>query len=411
MKKGFIFSVAAVALSSATLHAGSFQLNLQGLRQTAMGGSGVAFPWDVSTIFYNPGGLARLNGIQAYAGVFGVSPTVRYVPDNSGDTYAETKRHLSTPFAVYAGGTLSKDSRWALGLGIYTPFGSSANWGNDWTGRFITQSISLQSIYFQPTVSYRINDLISVGAGFVYGTGSVTIKKALPVQDMNGTEGQAVLDGKANGVGFNAGVQIKASNNLQFGLSYRSGVRMKVNGGDASFTVPAALATNFPRTAFDATLPLPGILTLGVAAKVAPRLTLQGDLVWAGWKSYDSLKFDFVQNTASLADSKEPRLYRNTLAVRIGGHYEICKQFAVMVGGAYDPTPSNARYVSPDAVDADRFSLSAGLSYAVLDKLSIMAAVNYTTTGGRQVKYEPANFSGEYQIKSLVPAIGITYKF
>ncbi|MNS35856.1 putative outer membrane protein precursor [compost metagenome] len=312
---------------------------------------------------------------------------------------------------MYAGGTLSKDSRWALGLGIYTPFGSSANWGNDWTGRFITQSISLQSIYFQPTVSYRINDLISVGAGFVYGTGSVKIKKALPVQDMNETEGQAVLDGKANGVGFNAGVHIKASNNLQFGLSYRSGVRMKVNGGDASFTVPAALATNFPRTAFDATLPLPGILTLGVAAKVTPRLTLQGDLVWAGWKSYDSLKFDFVQNTASLADSKEPRIYRNTLAVRIGGHYEICKQFAVMIGGAYDPTPSNARYVSPDAVDADRFSLSAGLSYAVMDKLSIMAAVNYTTTAGRQVKYEPANFSGEYQIKSLVPAIGVTYKF
>lgn len=411
MKKGFIFSVAALALSAANIYAGSFQLNLQGLRQTAMGGSGVALPWDISTIFYNPGGLARINGIQAYAGVFAVSPTVRYVPANSGDTYAETKRHLSTPFAVYAGGTLSKDSKWALGLGIYTPFGSSANWGEGWTGRFITQSIALQSIYFQPTVSYRINNMISIGAGFVYGTGSVKIEKALPVQDMNGNEGQAVLDGKANGFGFNAGVQIKASDKLQFGVSYRSGVKMKVDGGSATFTVPAALSANFPNNTFDATLPLPSILTAGVGVKVTPRLTLQGDLVLAGWSSYDSLKFDFAQNTSSLADSKEPRLYKNTLAVRLGGHYEVCKAFSVMLGGAYDPTPSDARYVSPDAVDADRFSLSAGLNYAVTNRLNIMAAVNYTTTAGRNVKYEPANFAGEYQIKSLVPALGVSFKF
>ncbi|RQO32588.1 long-chain fatty acid transporter [Taibaiella sp. KBW10] len=411
MKKRFIFSVAACTLSAASLYAGSFQLNLQGLRQTAMGGSGVAMPWDISTLFYNPAGLARLQGVQAYAGVFAVSPTVRYVPDNSGETYAETKQHLSTPFAVYVGAPLSKDSKWALGLGIYTPFGSSANWGKDWTGRFITQSIALQSIYFQPTVSYRINDRIALGAGFVYGTGSVKISKALPVQDINGNEGQAKLDGKANGIGFNAGVQIKASDKLQFGVSYRSGVRMKVNDGKATFTVPTALTSNFPNTIFDATLPLPGILTAGLAFKVSPRLTLQGDLVFAGWHSYDSLKFDFAQNTGSLADSREPRLYKNTLAVRIGGHYEISNAFAVMVGGAYDPTPSNSRYVSPDAVDADRISLSAGLSYAVMDKLSIMAAVNYTTTAGRKVRYEPANFSGEYQIKSLVPAIGISYKF
>lgn len=405
---------AGALLCSSVAFGGSFQLNLQGIRQTAMGGTGVAWPWDASTIFFNPGGISRLKGIQAYGSVNFVTPHVKYVQSPTGGYSAETESHTSTPFAVYVGGPIKKDSKLGIGVGIYTPFGSSANWGNDWTGRYVVQNISLQSIFVQPTVSYAINDMISVGAGFVYGFGSVKIDKAIPLEDVNGNEGQARLDGRANGLGFNLGVQIKATEDLQFGVSYRSKVKMKVDDGDATFSVPMSVAGNFPAngaTSFTSQLPLPEILTVGLGYKATKDLTLQADVVVAGWKTYDSLSFDFAENTPALKDTHDPRSYKNTVAVRLGAHYALGNQFAVMAGGAYDPTPTQTHLVSPDAVDANRLTLSCGATYQPIPKLSIMAVLNYTTTPRRTVNYEPANLQGDYQIKSLLPGIGISYTF
>src|SRR5690606_34211823 len=110
------------------------------------------------------------------------------------------------------------------------------HWDDDWTGRYMVQSVSLSSVFIQPTLSYAFNDAIAFGAGFVYAFGNVDITKALPVQDMQAQDGHAELSGKASGIGFNAGLHIKASEKLQFGLSYRSAVNMKVKKGEASFT-------------------------------------------------------------------------------------------------------------------------------------------------------------------------------
>lgn len=375
-----------------------------------MGGTGVAWPWDASTIFFNPGGLSRLKGIQAYGSINLVTPNVKYVQTPSGGYSATTRSHTTTPFAVYIGGPVKKDSKIGIGVGIYTPFGSRADWGESWTGRYVVQSISLSSIFFQPTVSYAINDMVSVGAGFVYGIGKVDITRAIPVMDVNGNDGQANLKGNAHGVGFNLGIQLKATDDLQFGLSYRSKVNMKVNDGDATFTVPQSLAANFPNTTFNSRLPLPEIITAGLGYRFTKDFMVQADVVFAGWKTYDSLSFDFAENKA-VKDTHDPRSYRNTVAFRLGAHYNICRELAVMAGGAYDPTPTRSNLLSPDAVDANRITLSCGVTYEPLSRLNVMAALNYTTTPRRNASYDPAKLEGAYQIKSLLPAIGISYTF
>lgn len=409
MKKICTLTAAALVASSMAF-GGSFQLNLQGIRQTAMGGTGVAWPWDASTIFFNPGGLSRLSGIQAYGSVNIVTPNVKYVQTPTGGYSATTNSKTTTPFAVYVGGPIKKGSKIGVGVGIYTPFGSSLDWGNSWTGRYVVETISLKSFFIQPTVSYAINDMISVGAGFVYAIGTVDIDKAIPIQDINGNDGQAKLKGNAHGAGFNLGVQIKATEDLQFGISYRSKVGMKVNDGDATFSVPQSVASNFPNTTFTSKLPLPEILTVGVGYKFTSDLMVQADVVFAGWKTYDSLSFDFAENKA-VQDTHDPRSYKNTLAFRLGAHYQVADEFAVMVGGAYDPTPTRDNLLSPDAVDGNRLTLSCGATYQPLPRLSIMAALNYTTTPRRTVSYDPAGLQGAYQIKSLLPAIGISYTF
>lgn len=413
MKKNLLVTSLAMAMAGSTW-AGSFQLNLQGTRQTAMASSGTAYAWDVSTLFFNPAGLSSLNGLQAYASGYLVSPSVGFSQYPTAGYQVNAKRQYSTPFSAFVGGTVSKNKKLGLGLGVYTPFGSSLDWGSDWMGRYLVQDISLQTIYFQPTVSYKFSETFSAGVGVVYGIGNVNINRALPLTYADGSEGAVNLEGNAQGWGFNAGFQYKPTNNFSIGLNYRHGNAMKVNEGTATFRVPNAVSAAFPAngtTGFNTELKLPHILTLGFAYQANAKLTLQSDLVFAFWKRYDRLAFNFDENTASVKNTVDYKYNTNTFAVRVGANYKVIEELELMAGFAYDPTPTSKNYLSPDAVDGNRFVFSAGIAYTVAERLSIMAACQYTTIPTRDAMHSPSNFRGAYQVRSLTPSLGIAYKF
>lgn len=410
MRKLAIITAALLLPAGAAFSAG-YQLNLQGLRQLAMGGGGTAMPWDASTIFYNPGGLARLNGMQAYGSIQFIMPRVEYMNQETGQI-VRSENKVFTPFNVYVGGTLKGFDKLGFGVGVYTPFGSGTTWDDAWTGRYITQSIYLQSIFIQPTISYRICDEVSIGGGFIYATGNTEINRALPVMNSGGYDGQAKLKGSASGMGYNVGISFKASERLHFGISYRSRVDMHVKDGDVSFNnIPASLAANFPNTSFDATLPLPEVLSVGVAWKPLERFTVQVDFNLVGWNAYDTLAFNYGQEVNGAMRNAMARRYENRLAARIGGHYQATDKFAIMLGAAYDPTPARDGFVSPDLPDANRIVLSGGLSCKLTKGLSLLAAVEYVSSEKRDASYNDEAFSGTYQTKAITPGIGLTYDF
>ena len=408
MKKHIL--AASLALASFSSFGAGFQLNLQGLRQLAMGGSGTAWPWDASTIFYNPGGLARLKNIQVYGSVMSINPSTAY---GNFQGSSRSVQQSFTPFNFYIGGTVRENSRLGLGLGIYTPFGTGLKWDDNWAGRYIVQSIDLKCVFVQPTISYRLTEFLSVGAGFVYANGNFDFKAALPVQNLDRQDASIALHGNASGAGFNVGLQMKATEHLQFGLTYRSQVNMDLSGGSAHFNVPNILRNTFPNTTFETALPLPSVLSAGIGLKplTNERLTLQLDLNYTGWNSYDSLRINFTDHTNSLKDMHAPRHYRNTLTTRLGGNYKISKVVSVMGGAAYDPTPVTNGFVSPDLPDADRVILTCGASIKPIKRITILAACEFVTSLKRDAKYNYGNFNGTYWTQAITPGIGVYYNF
>lgn len=409
MKKHLL--AASMALASFTSFGAGYQLNLQGIRQLAMGGTGTAYPWDASTIFYNPGGLSRLKNIQVYGSVLAIVPSTAYGNYYYGQT--RSKEQVFTPFNVYVGGPVRENSPIALGLGIYTPFGSGLKWDDNWIGRYIVQSIELKSYFFQPTISYRISDFLSAGIGLIYATGTFDYKAALPVQTNYSEDATLALHGNANGFGFNAGLQMKFSERFWMGLTYRSQVTMNLGGGSANFNVPYTLTGNFPNTRFETFLPLPQVASIGAAVKPLnnERLTLQLDLNYTGWNSYDSLYINFASHTTSLQDNHAPRHYRNTLVTRLGANYKISKVVSVMLGGAYDPTPVTNGYVSPDLPDADHIVVTGGAAIKPIKRFTILAACEFVTTPKRNSTYDFGGFSGTFKTQAVTPGIGIYYNF
>lgn len=386
-----------------------FQVNLQGQVQQGMGGAGTAYVSDAAMLFFNPGGASFLRGNSVNAGV---SPTISkgvFLEKNT-NLKAETESPVSFPFAVYGAFQLKDTSKLKLGLAIYTPFGSTVDWQKDWMGRFALTHLQLRSIFMQPTVSYKITEKLGIGAGFIYASGKVNLQKDIPVVDANGNFGHAELSGSATGYGFNAGIYFKPVEKFSMGLSYRSQVNMKVEAGDARFTVPSALSANFPNGKFKSTLPLPQVATLGFGFMPNSKLALALDINFVGWSAYDTLAFDYETNTSSLADTKSAREYENTFAFRLGGEYKVMEKLALRLGVAYGITPVQDGYVTPETPDANRINYTAGIGYSITGNFGVNASFLFTTLKREGTNLE-TNLSGTYKTNVCVPGLSLFYNF
>lgn len=387
--------------------AGGYQVRLQGQKQTGIGLIGTPFAFGASSIFYNPGSLSFMDQKYSFsAGVSGVMATATFRAANS-DYKASTNNPTGTPLYFYGAGKVTDDL--TVGFGIYTPYGNTLKWDDDWNGRYLIQEISLKAIYYQPTISYKINEKFGLGAGLVFATGTVDLTKALPTP----IEGQFNMNGKTTAFGFNVGAYIKPNDKLSIGIDYRSEVNLKIENGTTEFRdVPSSLSSYFPSTGnFDAELPMPANLDVGVSYQISEKFMLAVEMNYVFWSTYDSLIIDFKENNEKLADSRNPREYKNTMILRLGGEYKITDKLIARGGIYYDPTPTNEKYFTPETVSLNTIAFTLGLSYMPNEKLSI--DLSYLQLEGMEAdkSYDPLNFAGTYKARTHIPGIGVSYNF
>ncbi|MDD3526626.1 MAG: outer membrane protein transport protein, partial [Bacteroidales bacterium] len=299
--------------------------------------------------------------------------------------------------------------RLAVGVGVYTPYGSSAKWG-DWAGAHLIQDISLKAFFFQPTLSYKISDMFSLGAGLVIATGSVEINKAIPYNSA-AEHGQVNLEGKTASFGYNLGAMFTPNDQWSIGINYRSLVKMTLEDGDATFTIPSSVAGIIPpANTFDAELPLPANLDLGVSYQATEKLLFSAEVNYVFWDVYETLTFEFAKKP-ELLNSDNPREYSNTLIYRVGGEYIINEMITVRAGAYYDPTPTNKDYFNPETPSLNTIGLSAGVTIRPTEHLAIDVSYLHLETQKDTRNYLPENFTGEYKTRTLIPGIGISYNF
>jgi len=402
----------AITLAITTVTAGGFQVNLQGQKQTGMGHTGTGLLLDNASILFNPGAVSFLDSLRGiYVGASFIIPRITYLEPGPGIYTSHIEKHTGTPVTLYAVFKFKKTAKWNMGLGIYTPFGSKVQWPDDWKGQFLIREIDLKTFFIQPTASYKINDKIGIGVGFIYATGSFSLRKGVPIQDSTGKYGEGILKGKASGYGYNAGIYFKVNDKLSLGLDYRSQVNVKVSGGSADFTVPSSLSEYFPSTSFSTQLRLPQTISFGAGYKVNNRLTLALDINYVGWKSYDSLVIDFADNTDKLADIHSPRMYENAFIYRLGAQYKLNDKWDVRAGCYYDATPVKAGYTTPETPDADKIGITAGATFNLTKNIHLDASLLYINGMERTDINKETGFGGTYKSKAVVPGVSFSWMF
>lgn len=405
--------------------AGGFQVALQGQRQIGMGHTGTALAYDASSIFFNPGGLSFTKQNNITFGGSLIRSRVNYLApqgDNAPNNYtAMSQSPVGTPFTLYASFG-PKESDLKFGIGVYTPFGSAVKWADDWKGYSILQELKLQSIFIQPTVSYKFGKL-GIGAGFIYSVGSVELRKGIGALATSAGYSSAKLSGDASGFGYNIGLHYEASDKLSFGACYRSQVDMKVDGGDATFNVPASAISLglFPqggKTTFNATLPLPATASVGVAFKPTEDFTVSVDYNFVFWSAYKELRFDYKDNVNGTNSTVSPRKYKDASTIRLGAEYIVQKKLAIRAGYYFDQTPVGDGYMTPETPDANRNCFTFGLGYKFSDSFSADASFLFIEGVEREQKQsdiDPASqdsfLAGTYKLRAMIPGVSLSYRF
>ena len=419
MIKRICLAVAIIVLAY-NAKAEGYAVNVQGNKQSGMGHVGTALNFDASSMQWNPGALATLD--QKYSFSVGGFATLVKTELTRGGVTEETDNPTGTPFYLY--GSMKVNDKLAVGLGVYTPFGNRVDWGKEWSGKYLIQDIDLKAIYIQPTVSYQINDWISVGAGLNIVHGSVDMNRALSLSSLGAPDGEINIKGDKFEFGYNFGVFLQPTDKLNIGISYRSQVDVELgfSDGDVDFTVNEAVAPLFPDGGVAATLPLPASFNLGVAYQIDEKWLISADVNFVKWNEYKSLDFDFEQNTAALADTKSTRDWDNTIIYRIGAQYTANEKLDLRAGFYYDETPTNKSYYTPETPGANKVGISVGGSYKLNDKLSLDVSLLYIEgekTNGFDTNNNlnpdtsgtPIYYGGEYKNSGWVPGIGVTYNF
>lgn len=384
-----------------------FQVNLQGQKQIGMASAGTGLAMDEAAVFFNPGAVSMLqkNGFS-----LGDSPVLLKSSFlKAGSNQVETNgNEVAPPFQGYAVWG-PKSGKYKLGLGVYTPFGGLENWGDNWSGKYSLISLNLKAIYVQPTLSIKLSDRIGIGAGIVYNHGSVNLQRAVPITNSNGMDSKATLKGSGDGFGWNAGIYLKTESNITIGISHRSKVVTKITDGDAIFELPASLQAGAP-TKFSSQLPLPATTTLGFGFYPSQKTTVAFDLNWVHWSVYKNLEFDYNTN-AVIPNTNSPRNYSDAAAIRLGINHQPTPKLDLRAGIGYAFTPVKDGYVTPEAPDANRIILSAGLGYKITSKFRFDASFMYEGIDSRTQTNLESNLSGTFKTNAYIPGLSISYQW
>ena len=395
--------------------AGGYRVALQGQKALGMGHTGVAMTDSAETIFFNPGAITQLEAeMDIVGGITLLQGSTLYRNDATGST-VETDNPLGTPINAYLAQKLSQDLSW--GLGIYTPYGNKVEWPTDWAGSHLVNFIELQAIYIQPTIGYQISESTSIGFGPTLVLGSVEFNRNLStsLRDATGRSNVTIEAKNVTAWGYNIGLLHEISEQTRFGISYRSEVIVEARDEDATFdNIPASLPGQYDNVTFDADLPLPAELTIGVAYDYSDKLTLAFDVNRTFWDVYDELVIEFDNGVTST----NPRNYEDSSIVRFGAQYRYDEKLTLRAGIYFDESPVPDGAFAPETPRNDAIGYTVGATYHASKNLELDVAVlilTFDETTNSYDFYEENGqlvpFGGTYDSAANSIGFGLTYKY
>ena len=398
-------ATAAAILAPATASATNGYFSAAyGPRAGGVAGAATALPQDSMAAAVNPAGMAHV-GNRADVNVQLFSPPRRSSVGN-GTTDSE-----SNGFIIPSGGYVRDlNDKMTAGITIYANGGMNTNYqpvaGDtnilNGTGRL---GVDLAQLIFAPTIAYKLNNSHTVGASLLVGYQQF---KAYGLHAFQGFTQTNTLNNLTNqgydsawGTGLRVGWQGKLSDTVTVGAAYSTKIYMD------EFDKYSELFAE------DGDFDIPANWSIGIAAKVSPKLTVTADVQHIQYSDVKSIANDGPSETGSAFSAGQGQLgtdnglgfgWNDMTILKVGAVYEHNANFTYRFGISHgdQPIDDDQAIFNVLAPAINETHLSAGFTYRPTGKddneftVNVMHAVKnkihnetgYAFFGGATVESE-----------------------
>ena len=383
-----------VALAVTALLAAS-QVNAAGFQASEHSASGLgrAFAGEAA-IGDNAASLARNPALMATFDKAQLSVAGSYVsPDVDMESTVGNADDIAPAIAVPAMYYIQPiNDQWAAGLAIYSNYGIGTEYPDDYAAGSVAGKTDIITLNFNPNISYRINEQLSLGAGvsFVYATAE--LERNIGSNPFNLPENTSVasMEGDGYGFGWNIGALYEVNENNRFGISYKSKVKAELEGeytGTASS--PGHLIGQTKTVDGELDVNLPSILEVSGYHKLSDKFAVSYSWQYTTWSDFGDIVATGADCDSTATGGSvgvcllKEEEYEDSSRYAIGAEYYLSEVVTLRAGYAFDEQAGKSTLSIPDT---DRQWYTAGLTYKATPALSFDFAA--ALVAGKEITFE-----------------------
>ncbi|HET7060665.1 MAG TPA: outer membrane protein transport protein [Nitrosospira sp.] len=324
-----------------------------------------AVPQDASTVFFNPAGMTYLRPGHHVAGAASILMTSLRFKDTGSIAFpagplGDNGGQAGGVFVVPAGyWSMSINPSLRLGLGVSPTFGDITDWSKSFIGRYQGTSSQIITVNTNPSIAWRMNDVISLGAGLNIVRFDANLRGMAPVPTP--IDPGTTVTGGGFGVGYNLGAMFQVLPQTRVGITYRSTITLDLDGHFEG------LGRKIPTSA---PIKLPDTISVAISHIFTDRLHFLADFTWTGWSSIPALTVQSRINGATLIN--EGLGFKDSFRVGFGTQYQYNDRLRLKAGVAYDQSPiRNAMDRTVRLPDSDRTMLAVGFNQKIGQRTSV----------------------------------------
>lgn len=325
---------------------------------------GAASAEDASTVFFNPAGMSRLQGREVVVALHAIKPSAKFSNTGSspaaaslqplGGNGGDAGELAPVPNFYYV---MDINPQLKFGLGINAPFGLKTDYDAGWAGRFQALKSEVKTVNVNPSLSYKVNETVTVGLGINYQKIDAELTNNLVLAA--GVVGNAKLEGSDSAWGYNLGALFQVNPETRLGLAYRSSIDYKLSG---NLLVTSAAGTVVQNPSVTADLETPDSFSLSGVRQIGSKLEVMADISWTGWSKFKELRIVNSSSGATVALTNES--WDDTYRFSVGANYRYNENWMARVGVAFDQSPvPDVAHRTARIPDNDRTWLAFGGQY------------------------------------------------
>jgi len=366
---------------------------------------------DASTAGANPAGMTRLDRSQMLTAVQGLYVNSRFdteLSDYGGGDGGNAGGFVPSGSLHYVH-RVSDDFRLGISTGSY--FGLGVDYGDDWAGRYYTTKAELLVFGINPGAGYRINNWLSVGAGFsmLYATLDQQAAVNNQVTDPGFADGELKLDSDDVGYGFNLGLTLTPRDGTRFGLTYRSEVDLEFKDAASLKNIGPVLqgllnASGVAGSKVDIDMTIPQAVMLSGYHQLNPRWAVMGNIGWQQWSEFG--KQDLTLSSTTATTFTKDLGYDDTWHFALGAQYQFAERWLWSVGAAYDTSPVDGDDQRTPDLPLDRqIRIGTGIQYDWNKDVTVGVAYEYLDAGDAEIDQAGGPLQGPLKGKYETNAI------